>query len=166
MEPFELIFNNDEKQGIHSGGFSVNSVMLKKGISPLKTLNFRRDFDNDDDDLSGGGSQVADLFNSLVVPNWAFTEGKMFGSGGSSKNYENDDEVETVEEELHEKLLDLVKHNEANKKKEVDRKREKKTRKNVERSIERSIERSTERSTEQSIERNIVRNGGTKKNRK
>jgi hypothetical protein len=156
MEPFELIFNNDEKQGIHSGGFSVNSVMLKKGISPLKTLNFRRDFDNDDDDddLTGGGSQVADLFNSLVVPNWAFTEGKMFGSGGSSKNYENDDEVETVEEELHEKLLELVKHNEANKKKEADKIRGKKTRKNVERSIERSIE------------RNIGRNGGTKKNKK
>jgi len=149
MEPFDLIFNNDEKQGIHSGGFSVNSVMLKKGISPLKTLNFRKDFDNDDDDLIGG-SQVADLFNSLVVPNWAFTEGKMFGSGGSSKNYENDDDVETVDEELHEKLLELVKHNEADKKREVDRKKEKKTRKNVQRSIEGST----------------GRNGATKKNKK
>ena len=150
MEPFELIFNNNVKEGIHSGGFSINSVMLKKGISPLKTLNVR----NDDNDLSGGGgTQVADLFNSLVVPNWAFTEGKMFGSGGggSSKNpfLEKDADADILDDDLYEKLLDLVKHHERD---DAIRKREKGEKmKKTKRSIE---------------QRNMEKKGGTKKNKK
>jgi hypothetical protein len=142
MEPFELIFNNDTKEGIHSGGFSVNSVMLKKGIPPLKTLNIRRDI-NDDNDLSGGGtSQVSDLFNSLVVPNWAFSEGKMFGGGTlrhmveKKEEEEQEDESDFLDDDLHDKLLGLVKEHE---KKEHDttqnnanhRKNEKKTKRIV-----------------------------------
>ena len=35
----ELVFNNDIEGGIHSGGFSVNSIMLKNGMSPIMTFN-------------------------------------------------------------------------------------------------------------------------------
>jgi hypothetical protein len=148
MEPFELIFNNNVKEGIHSGGFSINSVMLKKGISPLKTLNVR----NDDNDLSGGGgTQVADLFDSLVVPNWAFTEGKIFGSGGGSVNkhfLEKDADADMLDDDLYEKLLDLVKHHERD---DAIRKKEKGER---------------VKKTKRSIERNTEKKGGTKKNKK
>ena len=59
----ELVFNTDKEAGIYSGGFSVNSAMMKAGLSPILTVNKPLQ--------SGGSSKVSDLFNDLVIPNWA-----------------------------------------------------------------------------------------------
>lgn len=105
--PNELIFNNDSMQGIHSGGFSVKSIMMKKGISPIMTLNTNAA-------QKGGGDMVSDLFNDLAVPNWAITY-NMFG-GHSQYNekddYSDSDEDNFIDDDLHNKLLDLVKQEE------------------------------------------------------
>jgi hypothetical protein len=105
IEPFELVFNNNKDEGIHSGGFSVNSIMMKKGISPIKTLNT---------DEQTGGNKVSDLFDNIVVPNWAYSSGKMFGANNEKHDdtkYEQDsDEDDYISDDIHEKLLDLVKH--------------------------------------------------------
>jgi len=103
--PDELIYNNDGE--IHSGGFSVNSIMLKNGLSPIITLN--------QSNIIGGGtneSKVSDLFNNLVVPNWSLSYN--YKNGGSNNilnkkihNEENDDDM--IEDSLHDKLLNLVK---------------------------------------------------------
>jgi hypothetical protein len=104
----DLVFNNDVKEGIHTGGFSVNSVMLREGLSPIMTINI--------DKMSGGNSDnVSDLFDSLVIPAWAFSYNKNI-IGGSDKerkikhiDSDNDDEDDIIEDDLHDKLLDLVK---------------------------------------------------------
>jgi hypothetical protein len=70
--PDELIYNNDGE--IHTGGFSVNSIMLKNGLSPITTLNH-----TNINQMQIGGDKVSDLFNNLVVPNWSL-----------SYNYKND----------------------------------------------------------------------------
>ena len=119
--PEEMIFNNDLNQGIHSGGFSVNSMMMKYGISPITTLN---NFSSQ----KGGTKTVSQFFNNLVVPNWALAS-----SGGSKKqdlSYESDDEV--IDDELHDKLLELVKQHDKgkNEKNEKNEKKKKNTRKN------------------------------------
>ena len=63
MDASDMVFDNDNNNnGITYGGFSVNSIMLKMGLSPLVTLN-----------KQSGGSQVSDMFSGIVVPNWAFT---------------------------------------------------------------------------------------------
>jgi hypothetical protein len=105
----ELIYNNDLKEGIHSGGFSVNSIMMREGFSPILTLS--------SSSLTGGSDKVSDMFSNLVVPNWAFFYGKNVGGGSDTKKYtkknihdsdtESDDEL--IDDELHDKLLDLVK---------------------------------------------------------
>ena len=116
MESFDMVFNNDKENDIHSGGFSIKSIMLKKGISPIKTLNY---LNIDDADQQIGGSQVSDLFNSMVVPNWAYYAGKITnreisgggfegGERGLEEEQDNDDNV--IDDDLHNKLLDLVKH--------------------------------------------------------
>lgn len=133
--PDDLIFNNDQEQGIHSGGFNVNSILLKSGISPIVTMN------NDFRGGSGGNEQVSDLFQHLVVPNWALSYNNRIINednniadfeGGTSKSKsvkhspknkkyqshshdENDDENDSDEDDviddtLYEKLLDLVRH--------------------------------------------------------
>ena len=104
----ELVFNNDIDNGIHSGGFSFNSIMMKAGMSPIMTLN--------NNDSMIGGNKVSDLFNNLVVPNWALTYNNRI-IGGKYKEIEHNDDSESdddevISDDLHDKLLDLVKqHN-------------------------------------------------------
>jgi len=99
----ELVFNNDTNLGIHSGGFSVNSIMLKAGMSPIMTINT--------DQTGGKNDKVSDLFNDLVVPNWALSYNNHVSSGGKYKEVEHDEDTDddVVDDDLHEKLLDLVK---------------------------------------------------------
>jgi hypothetical protein len=104
----ELVFNNDIDNGIHSGGFSINSIMMKAGMSPIMTL-------NNNDSMIGGGNKVSDLFNDLVVPNWALTYNNRI-IGGKYKEVQHNDESESddevISDDLHDKLLDLVReHN-------------------------------------------------------
>jgi hypothetical protein len=104
----ELVFNNDKEAGVHSGGFSVNSIMMKAGMSPIMTI-------NNPERLSGGGDKVSDLFNDLVVPNWALSYNNRIVGGGKYKEVERDDsdsEDSVIDDDLHDKLLELVKeHN-------------------------------------------------------
>jgi hypothetical protein len=102
----ELVFNNDTNLGIHSGGFSVNSIMMKGGMSPIMTINSQQ--------IGGTKEKVSDLFNDLVIPNWALSyNNKLVGGKYNdiekkiNDNYDSDDEI--IDDDLHEKLLDLVK---------------------------------------------------------
>jgi len=110
--PDELIYNNDGE--IHSGGFSVNSIMLKNGLSPIITLN------NNNVNVNAnvnqiGGDKVSDLFNNLVIPNWSLSYNYKNGvhyQGGTLDNAVKkhvNEEDEVMEESLHDKLLNLVK---------------------------------------------------------
>jgi hypothetical protein len=120
----ELVFNNDIDNGIHSGGFSINSIMMKAGMSPIMTL-------NNNDSMIGGGNKVSDLFNDLVVPNWALTYNNRIIGGKYKEVQHNDDsesDDEVISDDLHDKLLDLVReHNVKSKenKKKITRKNKK-----------------------------------------
>lgn len=108
----ELVFNNDKELGIHSGGFSVKSIMMKSGMSPIMTLNMGQ---------NGGTNtnNVSDLFDNLVIPNWALTyNDRIIGGEHKDKNkniQQNDsdsDSDDVIDTDLHDKLLDLVReHN-------------------------------------------------------
>ena len=78
----ELVFHNDPNLGIGSGGFSVNSIMLKGGMSPIMTIN--------NEQAGGNFDKVSDLFNDLVVPNWALSYNNRI-VGGKHKEVEHDD---------------------------------------------------------------------------
>ena len=75
----DLVFYSDSNNEIYSGGFSINSIMMKGGISPFTTLN----------KMNGQtGGNVSDLFKDLVVPSWLLSQGNIFNGvgGGSNKN--------------------------------------------------------------------------------
>ena len=92
----ELVFNTDKEAGIYSGGFSINSIMMKSGLSPILTVNKPLQ--------SGGASQVSDLFKDLVIPNWALSYSM---KGGEYKDESSDSEDE-IDDDSHDKLLGLV----------------------------------------------------------
>jgi hypothetical protein len=115
--PDELIYNNDGE--IHSGGFSVNSIMLKNGLSPIMTLNNNNANVNTYSNQMGG-EKVSDLFNNLVIPNWSlsynYKNGAVYQGGANGVMYnsnkklgDDEDDDEVMEEALHDKLLNLVK---------------------------------------------------------
>jgi hypothetical protein len=110
----ELVFNTDKENGVYSGGFSVNSIMMKSGLSPILTINKPLQ--------SGGSTKVSDLFNDLVIPNWALSYSMR---GGEYKDESSDSESD-IDDELHDKLLGLVREhdnkiNQQNKKKKTRR---------------------------------------------
>ena len=120
----DLIFNNDEDGEIHTGGFSVKSILMKSGFSPIQTLN---------SDQNGGSNfnKVSDLFSAdLVVPNWAYSMDSKFIGGSKKKNHNydssDDENDEPIEDDLHNRLLELVTVHENDMKKKF-----KKTKKNV-----------------------------------
>ena len=92
----ELVFNTDTKNGIYSGGFSVNSIMMKSGLSPIITVNKPLQ--------DGGSNKVSDLFNDLVIPNWALS----YSMNGGEYKDESSDSDSDIDDDLHDKLLGLV----------------------------------------------------------
>ena len=54
----DLVFNTDKNGNITAGGFSVDSCLLKSGVSPITTIN---------NGTKKGGS-VSSIFNNLAVP--------------------------------------------------------------------------------------------------
>jgi hypothetical protein len=118
----ELVFNSDNS--IQSGGFSVSSIFIKSGISPIMTMNI-----NTESGIQNGGSnKVSDLFQNLAVPNWAIMY-KMTGGEYKEKNDSDSD----IDDELHDKLLDLVRDHENNvkKKNNKSKKMENREKKNI-----------------------------------
>lgn len=120
----EFVFNNDKEAGIQSGGFSVNSIMMKGGISPIMTL-------NGSTTQTGGANNVSDLFNDLVVPNWVLSYPTIYGGEeadyrGGGNNIDDDGE-DVIDEDIYEQLLDLVKQDDI----KMQNKKKRATKKNI-----------------------------------
>jgi hypothetical protein len=103
----ELVFNANKELGVYSGGFSVDSVMLKAGLSPIMTIN--------NSIQTGGADKVSDLFENLVIPNWALSyNNKIVGGNISKGNVEDsEDSDDDIDDDLHDKLIGLVKEHES-----------------------------------------------------
>ena len=123
--PEELIYTNNPQEGVHSGGFSVKSIMMKGGMSPIMTLN------TGEIKQQGGSPQVSDLFHDLVVPSWVLSYNQYGGQTdkkrkNASDSDDSDDDI--IDDDLHDKLLDLVRHHDTqNKKNKVTKNKNKVT---------------------------------------
>lgn len=126
--PDELLFNTDNKDNVYSGGFNVKSIMMKAGMSPIMTVN---------NAMTGGSdsNKVSDLFDSLVIPSWALSyNNRIVGGDRIGKNKRKDDSddenAEDIDDDLHDKLLNLVREHDSKLTKMNERKSAKRTRKN------------------------------------
>ena len=108
----DLVFNNNKVDGIFGGGFSVNSIMMKNGISPIMTLNTNSQKGTGSQKGGSTENKVSDIFGGLAVPAYAY-----YNNGGStskSNSYkhrhdDSDSEDDVIDADLHDKLLVLVK---------------------------------------------------------
>ena len=107
----DLVFDKGGNN-IFGGGFSVQSIMMKGGMSPIMTIN---------NNMQNGGSaenKVSDIFGGLAVPAYAYynISGGVTGKNNSYKNYsgtDSDSEDDVIDDDLHDKLLGLVKEHES-----------------------------------------------------
>jgi hypothetical protein len=99
MDENDLIFNYDG--GIHSGGFSLNKIMINNPNSHIRTLNTNIN-------KQDGGNKVSDIFNNLVVPAWLYTDKHKVSEISSSNHLNLDDDV--IDDSLYGELLKLVTH--------------------------------------------------------
>ena len=94
----EMVFSINSG-GACSGGFNVNSIMMKAGMSPITTLQSQ-----------SGGDNVSDLFGgNLVIPSWLLSYSTMNGGNkGRDKYKDEDSDDECIDDKLYDTLLDLV----------------------------------------------------------
>ena len=109
FEGKDMIFNNQTGGGIQSGGLSIKSMMISKGMSPIMSINIDKDPENIE--------RVSELFQNLVIPlgliNGIKNVNSVYNIDYDDKKYIYDDE--TCDEDndnevdlLYDKLLKLV----------------------------------------------------------
>lgn len=79
---------------IQSGGYSVNSLFLNQGISPITTIN----------QSSGDHLSFADMFKDLAVPSWVISYDPAQIGGSDSSAMDGG----AIDDDLHDKLLKLA----------------------------------------------------------
>jgi len=105
MTERELVTDDDdfvmmERNGeILSGGFKVESILLKHKRSPMHTLN--------KSSMNGGGNNVSDLFKDLAVPAGIFYQPNKTG-GENKKDIGRTIQEDEVDDDLYEKLVKLA----------------------------------------------------------
>jgi hypothetical protein len=112
----DLIFYKEGDQ-IKSVGYSINSILLQNGMSPMKTFNTSKQI---------GGDNISSDFEELAVPSGLSYISKKktssntdIFSGGFSKHNPSD-QHEVLSDDIYDKLFGLV---------EYDKKQKRKTRK-------------------------------------
>jgi hypothetical protein len=103
----ELIFQLSGGK-IYSGGFTVNSELLRGGIAPMSFLNNNNNNSSDSEKPSG----VFGESGSYVIPPLFFksldTETQRGGATKNNYNYEDERDSEIIGEDLHDKLLQIA----------------------------------------------------------
>jgi hypothetical protein len=107
----DLVFNTDKNGDITAGGFSVNSCLLKSGVSPITTIN----------NGSQKGGSVSTIFNNLAVP-----AGLLYMQQSLATAYSPENGDETISDTLYDKLLNLASDKPEIKKKKKSRRNRKK----------------------------------------
>jgi len=101
----DLIFYKDGNK-IYSGGFSVDSLLLKKGHSPFTTFNNQQNGGNKNDENS---NNVSDLFKNFVVPSGLlyFPDKEGLNNDNNDLEYESEED-DYITEDLHDRLINLA----------------------------------------------------------
>jgi hypothetical protein len=131
MDDAEFIYYTDKDGCINSGGFCIKSIMLKNKISPVITLNKPYYEQNQI-------NKVSDIFDDLVVPNWAYLQPRnvmnnadyngitsLNGNNKCINNYEDEND-EIIDDYLYNQLLELVKEVDTLKKQKKNESRKRK----------------------------------------
>lgn len=110
----DFIFYKD-KDTIISGGYKIDSLLLKEGISPMQTLNKLEN----DNQMGGKTNKPSNIFENLAVPAGLLLFNKKTpGSYSSLNNYQ---ENKMLPDNIFDEFMNMI---------EMDKRKRKKTRRN------------------------------------
>ena len=90
----DLVFYK-ENDKVMSGGYSINSIILKEGLSPITTYNYSGGTKNHESNNS--------LFENLAVP-----AGLFYMNPNKTYDCVYDTDHKTLSEDIHDKLFSLI----------------------------------------------------------
>ena len=98
----DLIFYKDPNTDtIMSGGYSIQSILLKENFSPMQTLNIPNDQNGGNND-----NKVSNIFDNLAIPAGLFySPQKGSGNNNNINEYSN---ASTLDDDIHDKLFKLI----------------------------------------------------------
>jgi hypothetical protein len=105
----DLVFY-EEGGNIMSGGYLIDSILMKQGISPMTTLNQRGGLNNN-------GEHVSNIFENLAVPAgllYTYKKGGSINKYQPKKSYTNGDIAlsDAIHDDLFKQIeIDLYKKN-------------------------------------------------------
>ena len=90
LDTNDLLFYKEQQGGndiIMSGGYSVDSYLLKAGLSPIQTFNSLEGKSQMEGNQEGGSKQVSSIFENLAVPAGLFFNNQkpVYDMNGGSK---------------------------------------------------------------------------------
>ena len=130
MNEDDFIYYKDDKNNLMSGGFSMNLLALKNGLSPLSGIEVKG---GGEGEVKGGGedrslhdTDYSQEFKDHIIPSFLHYQLAGEHDNYSQKmsellnvyeddNEHNDENVDQEGGDLYEKLLDLVTMNKSNK---------------------------------------------------
>ena len=116
LDTNDLLFYKQQQGGndiIMSGGYSIDSLLLKEGISPMQTFNSLENGNQ------MGGNKASNIFENLAVPaGLLYINKKNIGSYSSLSDYK---ETKMLPDNIFDEFMNMI---------EIDKRKRKKTRKN------------------------------------
>ena len=124
-----------EGDNIMSGGYSINSIFLKNGVSPMQTVNFRKkglesnSLEKDGKNDKPHSSNISSLFEDLAIPaGLYFNNTKLFPE--NKIPFEEYKEHTMLPDDIFDKLFKMVEY-EPNLSKQNKQNKYKKTKKGI-----------------------------------
>jgi len=114
----DLVLYSNKDGKLFSGGFNINSIIFNKDLSPIFNINTNN---------PQYGGNVSDLFNNLAIPRGLLYFNNIT-EGGRNTNDEHD-ENDVINDDLYNKLLNLVEFNKNKHSKTKDNKNKNKNKK-------------------------------------
>lgn len=96
----DLVLYSNPDGKIYSGGFNINSILFNKDFSPIFNINTPNN--------QSGGANVSDLFENLAIPRGLLHFNNPTGGGRSIEENADDEETNVINDDIYNKLLNLV----------------------------------------------------------
>ena len=111
----DLIFYKNSEGNIMSGGYDVESHMLRNGIAPMRTLNLEQDGGREKKGKKE--EKVSNGFENLAVPAGLYYITQPESKTKNMNQHSYDKEHTPLPDDIFDKLYEMIEYNDKNKRK-------------------------------------------------
>ena len=108
----DLIFYKDDNGKIMSGGYDVDSHMLRNGISPMRTLNFEQNGGKEKKE-----TKISNGFENLAVPAGLYYISQPQSKGNYKEQNSYNKEHTALPDDIFDKLYEMIEYADKKKRK-------------------------------------------------